>query len=198
MTEYDDLTAEMKSGVVQPQHVYPSLSIGKSANSGDLEVSAQLYQAKKDVHHVRYSSAVFTSPAVGIPMFTGQLPACFVVTYRVSAPQCLVLTWSNYLSELRPMFAQWSPCDRILTQAQVSNQFPDIHVQGFVANMSLDDSLAAVSGMQPLKVKPLAQVLLWYAVYSQWGKRKSLQPLSQIQVHSDSTHLEKCPLKAGD
>ena len=43
----------------------------------------RLYQAKKDVHHVPFSSAVFTSPAVGIHMFAGQLPACYVVTFRV-------------------------------------------------------------------------------------------------------------------
>ena len=129
----------MKSRVVLPQHVYPALSIGKSANSGDLQLSVRLYQAKKDVHHVPYSSAVFTSPAVGFPVFAGQLPACSIVTYRVSIPQCLVLTWSDYLSELRPLFAQWSQSERILWQAQVSDQISDLHVQRFVASMSLDD-----------------------------------------------------------
>ena len=108
MSEYDDLTAEMKSRVVLPQHVYPALSIGKSTHSGELQASVRLYQSKKDVHHVPYSSAVFTSLAVGIPMFAGQLPACSIVTYRVSAPQCLVITWSDYLVELRSEFAEWS------------------------------------------------------------------------------------------
>ena len=145
-----------------------------------------------------YSSAVFTSPAVGFPMFAGQLPACSIVTYRVSAPQCLVLTWSDFLSVLRPQFAQWSNSEPILWQAQVSDQISDVHVQRFVANMALDDFLAAVSGPQPLKVKPLAQVLLWYALHSQWAKRKSLQPAFQIQVDSDCTYVENCPLKAGD
>ena len=198
MSEYDDLTAEMKSRVVLPQHVYPALSIGKSAHSGELQASVRLYQSKKDVHHVPYSSAVFTSPAVGIPMFAGQLPACSIVTYRVSAPQCLVITWSDYLVELRSEFTKWSNTDRILWQAQVSDQILDSNVQRFVANMSLDDFLSAVSGTQPLKVKPLAQVLLWYALYSQWAKRKSLQPSFQIQVDPDCTYLENCPLKSGD
>ena len=47
-------------------------------------------------------------------------------------------------------------------------------------------------------MKPLAQVLLWYALYAQWAKHKSLQPCFQIQVDSDCTYLENCPLKAGD
>ena len=77
-------------------------------------------------------------------------------------------------------------------------RYLDIHVKRFVANMSLDDFLAAVSGTQPLKVKPLAQVLLWYALYSQWAKRKSLQPSFHIQVDYDCTYLENYPLKADD
>ena len=64
--------------------------------------------------------------------------------------------------------------------------------------MALDDFLAAVCGTQPLKVKPLAQVLLWYALYSHWAKRKSPQPAIQLQVDSECTYLENCPLKARD
>ena len=73
----------------------------------------------------------------------------------------------------------------------MSDQISDVHVQRFVAFRSLDDFLLAVYGTQPLKVKPLAQVLLWYALYAQWAKRKSLRPCFHIQVDSDCTYLEK-------
>ena len=198
--DYSALPQAEQAQVVVPRHVFPLISVGKTPDTGELVLAAKLYgKEKKEVHRIPYSASIITGACTFFPTFMGMLPATSLATLAVSAPDMKVGDWRSWGDWFTANWPKWSPDARVLWQAEVCDQVRDIDLQMQWSAMAIDECVSMVCGHHQIQGKhKFKEIVLWYAIYSQWSKATGKLPIYDLRMDVEDSALDECPVKAAD
>ena len=198
--DYSVLPQAEQAQVVVPRHVFPLISVEKTPDTGELVLATKLYgKEKKEVHCIPYFASIITGACTFFPMFMGMLPATSLATLAASAPDMKVGDWRSWGDWFTANWPKWFPDARVLWQAEVCDQVRDIDLQVQWSAMPIDEFVSMVCGDHQIQGKhKLKELVLWYAIYSQWSKATGKLPIYDLRMDVEESALDECPVKAAD
>ena len=190
---FADLGPEDQAKVIDPEHGFPLLAMGRTADTSELVMSIRLYGAK-DVHRVPYSAGIVSSPSTWWPMFLGTLPPTTMAIMRTSMPAVHIGDRDGWFQWVTGQWSGWGEDGRHLWQAGVAGHVLDQALATTMLTMPLDQFVQMVNTLEVPGPHPLRIPLLLFALYRQWAQAKDLLPVMELALGEDGKVLGRCPV----
>ena len=201
---FNQLSQQEQAAAISPAHAFPVMTVGKAIDSSDVLVSAKLPALKKEVHRIPANSGLLRSFSMFWPVLTASLPATSVATLKKGLPAVNFESWMEIVAWLLSVWPTWSDDQKIIFQAEVAEEVPDVDVGRWLASLTqeafLCSFLCEIKEKEKEKDRPKMKVLpilLWWSIYSWVSKTRGKEVICALRL-DDDFNIKDTPLSIDD